>query len=178
MFELISERKPTHIMDLPQLPDEAEALSNWTVMIRKLQNFLEDVFKTQATDEQIEAAIKDTNRKNKMMRKVIEFAALHPPVIGWQEIYDLAHLSHGATGNEMEAILAEAINKLEKRRATGYAYGSLMAPRVMVTGCPVGGDAQKVLNIIEETGGVIVALEACSGYKPFMLDIEEDTEDP
>jgi benzoyl-CoA reductase/2-hydroxyglutaryl-CoA dehydratase subunit BcrC/BadD/HgdB len=178
MFELISERKPTHIMDLPQLPDEAEALSNWTVMIRKLQNFLEDVFKTQATYEQIEAAIKDTNSKNKMMRKVIEFAALHPPVIGWQEIYDLAHLSHGAMGNEMEAILAEAINKLEKRRDTGYAYGKPNAPRVMVTGCPFGGDAQKVLNIIEETGGVIVALEACSGYKPFMLDIEEDTEDP
>jgi benzoyl-CoA reductase/2-hydroxyglutaryl-CoA dehydratase subunit BcrC/BadD/HgdB len=178
MFELISERKPTHIMDLPQLPDEAEALSNWTVMIRKLQKFLEDVFKTQATDEQIEAAIKDTNHKNKMMRKVIEFAALHPPVIGWQEIYDLTQLSHGATGKEMEPILIEAINKLEERRTSGYTYGPDGAPRVMVTGCPVGGDAQKVLNIIEETGGVIVALEACSGYKPFMLDIEEDTEDP
>ena len=178
MFELISERKPTHIMDLPQLPDEAEALSNWTVMIRKLQKFLEDVFKTQATDEQIEAAIKDTNRKNKMIRKVIEFAALNPPVVGWQEIYDLTQLSHGATGKEMEPILIEAINKLEERRASGYTYGPDGAPRVMVTGCPVGGDAQKVLNIIEETGGVIVALEACSGYKPFMLDIEEDTEDP
>ena len=41
MFELIRERKPTHIMDLPQLPDEPEALDNWTVMIRKLQSFLE-----------------------------------------------------------------------------------------------------------------------------------------
>jgi benzoyl-CoA reductase/2-hydroxyglutaryl-CoA dehydratase subunit BcrC/BadD/HgdB len=178
MFELISERKPTHIMDLPQLPDEAEALSNWTLMIRKLQKFLEDVFKTQATDEQIEAAIKDTNSKNKLIRNVIGFAALNPLVVGWQEIYDLTHLSHGATGKEMEPILIEAINKLEERRASGYTYGPDGAPRVMVTGCPVGGDAQKVLNIIEETGGVIVALEACSGYKPFMLDIEEDTEDP
>jgi benzoyl-CoA reductase/2-hydroxyglutaryl-CoA dehydratase subunit BcrC/BadD/HgdB len=178
MFELIMERKPTFIMDLPQLPDEAEALSNWTVMIRKLQKFLEDAFKTKATDEQIEAAIKDTNRKNKMMRKVIGFAALNPLVVGWQEIYDLTHLSHGATGKEMEPILIEAINKLEERRAAGYTYGPDGAPRVMVTGCPFGGDVQKVLNIIEETGGVIVALEACSGYKPFMLDIEEDTGDP
>jgi benzoyl-CoA reductase/2-hydroxyglutaryl-CoA dehydratase subunit BcrC/BadD/HgdB len=178
MFELIRERKPTHIMDLPQLPDEAEALSNWTVMIRKLQKYLEDVFKIKATDEQIEAAIKDTNDKNKMMRKVIGFAALNPPVVGWQEICDLTHLSHSVIGEEMKPIVTDAINELEKRRDAGYVHGPANAPRVMVTGCPVGGDAQKVLNIIEETGGVIVALEACSGYKPFMLDIEEDTEDP
>jgi benzoyl-CoA reductase/2-hydroxyglutaryl-CoA dehydratase subunit BcrC/BadD/HgdB len=178
MFELIRERKPTHIMDLPQLPDEEEALFNWTVMIRKLQKFLETTFDVHATDEQIEAAIKDTNYKNAMMRKVIEFAALRPPVVGWQEMYDLCFLSHGVTGKEMEPILIEALRKLEERKAAGYAYGPDAAPRVLVTGCPVGGDAQKVFNIIEEAGGVIVALDACSGFKPFAMDIKEDTKDP
>ncbi len=178
MFELIREYKPTHIMDLPQLPDEKEALLNWTVMIRKLQTFLETTFRVQATDDQIEAAIKDTNRKNKMMRRIIGYAALNPPVVGWQEIYDLTFLSQGATGKEMEPIHKEAIKKLEERRTGGYRYGTDGAPRVMVTGCPVGGDAQKVFNIIEETGGVIVALDACSGFKPFVTDIKEDTKDP
>ena len=178
MFELIMDRKPTHIMDLPQLPDEEEALLNWTVMIRKLQKFLEATFKVHATDEQIEAAIKDTNRKNTMMRKLIEFAALKLPVVGWQEMYELAFLSQGSTGKEMEPILTEAIRKLGQRQTAGYAYGPDGAPRVLVTGCPIGGDAQKVFNIIEEAGGVIVALDACSGFKPFMTDIEEDTKDP
>jgi len=178
MFELIRERKPTHIMDLPQLPDEAEALSNWTVMIRKLQTFLEATFHVRATDEQIEAAVKDTNHKNRMMRRIVEFAALNPPVVGWQEIYDLTFLSQGATGKEMEPILQEAIRKLEGRHTGGYRYGFDGAPRVMVTGCPVGGDAQKVFHIIEEAGGVIVAIDACSGFKPFATDIEEDTKDP
>jgi benzoyl-CoA reductase/2-hydroxyglutaryl-CoA dehydratase subunit BcrC/BadD/HgdB len=178
MFELIRERKPTHIMDLPQLPDEEEALSNWTVMIGKLRKFLETTLKTKVTDDQIESAIKDTNRKNGLIRQIIGFAALDPPVVGWQEIYELTQLSQGMTGKEMEPILIEAINKLKDRRTAGYAYGPVNAPRVMVTGCPVGGDAHKVSIIIEETGGVIVALEACSGFKPFMLDIEEDTEDP
>ena len=178
MFELIMDRKPTYIMDLPQLPDEEEALSNWTIMIRKLQKFLEATFKVQATDGQIEAAIKDTNHKNAMMRKVIEFAALRPPVVGWQEMYELAFLSQGSTGEEMEPVLSEAVRKLEERQAAGYAYGPDGAPRVLVTGCPVGGDAQKVFSVIEEVGGVIVALDACSGFKPFMTDIEEDTKDP
>jgi benzoyl-CoA reductase/2-hydroxyglutaryl-CoA dehydratase subunit BcrC/BadD/HgdB len=178
MFELIMDRKPTYIMDLPQLPDEEEALANWTVMIRKLQKFLEATFKVQATDEQIEAAIKDANRENAMMRKVFDFAALRPPVVSWREIYDLTFLSQGLTGKEMEPLLSEAIRKLEERHAAGYVYGPDGAPRVLVTGCPVGGDAEKVFNIIEEAGGVIVALDACSGYKPFMTDIEEGAKDP
>ena len=39
MFELISHIKPMHVMDLPQLPDQQEALNNWTVMIKKLKEF-------------------------------------------------------------------------------------------------------------------------------------------
>ena len=44
MFELISHIKPTHIMDLPQLPDEEEALANWTIMVHKLKDWLEKTF--------------------------------------------------------------------------------------------------------------------------------------
>jgi benzoyl-CoA reductase/2-hydroxyglutaryl-CoA dehydratase subunit BcrC/BadD/HgdB len=178
MFELIMDRKPTFIMDLPQLPDEEEALSSWTVMIWKLQKFLEAVFKIQATDEQIQAAIKDTNRKNAMMRQVMEFAALKTPIVGWREMYDLTFLCQGSTGREMKPVINEAVRKLEERQAAGYVYGPHDAPRVMVTGCPVGGDAQKVFNVIEESGGVIVATDSCSGFKPFMTDIEEGMKDP
>ena len=51
MFELVSEIKPMHVMDLPQLADEPEALENWTVMIRKLQRFLEKTFDRKASDQ-------------------------------------------------------------------------------------------------------------------------------
>lgn len=178
MFELIADLKPTYIMDLPQVPDEEEAVANWTLMIRKLQRFLETTFEMTATDDRIEAAIMDTNRTNTMMRQVFEYAALRPSVVGWREMYDLTFLSQGSTGQEMEPVLDEAIRKLEQRRVAGYVYGPGTANRVLVTGCPVGGDAEKVFNIIEEAGGVIVALDACSGFKPFMTDIEEGTEDP
>jgi benzoyl-CoA reductase/2-hydroxyglutaryl-CoA dehydratase subunit BcrC/BadD/HgdB len=178
MFELIMDRKPTHIMDLPQLPDEEEAIANWTVTIRKLQKFLEAVFNVHATDEQIEEAIKDANCKNMMMRRIFEFAALQPPVVNWREIYDLTYLSSGSNWKEIEPVLEESVRKLEERQAAGYTYGPDGAPRVLVTGCPVGGDAQKVFNVVEEAGGVIVALDSCSGFKPFMTDIEEGTKDP
>lgn len=178
MFELISHVKPTHIMDLPQLPDEEEAVNNWTNMIRKLQTFLETTFQTRATDDMIEDAIRDTNLKNRMMRKVIDFAALKPTFLGWKEIYDLTFLCLSSTGKEMEPILTGAIDKLEMRKNNNHVYGNERSPRILITGCPLAGDAQKVFNVIEDAGGVIVALDACTGFKPFMTDIEEGSKDP
>ncbi len=178
MFELIGEKKPTHIMDLPQLPDEEEANANWTAMIRKLQKFLEKAFNTKAEDSKIEEAIKDTNRKNVLMRRLISYTALSPSLLGWKEIYDITFLNQSASGKEMEPFINEAIKKLENRKASGYAYKANGSPRIMITGCPIAGDAQKVFSIIEDANGVIVALDACSGFKPFMTDIEEDTGDP
>jgi benzoyl-CoA reductase/2-hydroxyglutaryl-CoA dehydratase subunit BcrC/BadD/HgdB len=178
MFELITDLKPTWIMDLPQVPDQEEAVTNWAAMIRKLQRFLEATFGAHATDDAIEAAIRDINRRNAMMREVFEFPAGRPTVVGWQEIYNLTFLAQDSSGKEMESILAEALRKLEQRRDNGYAYRPADTPRVMVTGCPVGGDAEKVFRIIEEAGGVIVALDACSGFKPYMTDTAEGTGDP
>jgi benzoyl-CoA reductase/2-hydroxyglutaryl-CoA dehydratase subunit BcrC/BadD/HgdB len=178
MFELIADVKPTHVMDLPQLADEPEALANWKIMIRKLQGFLEGQFDRQATDERIEAAIVWNNRKNRLMRKVFEYAARTPPAICWQEVYELAFLAIPATGQEMVPILEAVLEKLEQRVAAGIVFGRPDAPRVMVSGCPVGGDATKIFRIIEEAGAVVVALDACSGMKAFMGEIEENTNDP
>jgi len=42
MFELIADRKPMHVMDLPQLPDEPEAIDDWAAMIHKLSVYYEE----------------------------------------------------------------------------------------------------------------------------------------
>lgn len=178
MFELIADRKPMHVMDLPQLPDEPEALDNWTAMIRKLQRFLERVFQRTTTDEKIEQAIRETNVVVRQMNRVFDYLALDRPVIGWEELYDLFFLAQAAPAPEILPLFGDVLKKLEGRRRDGYVYGREGVPRVMVTGCPVAGDAAKVLHIIEKAGGTIVALEACSGMKPYMSSIEEGTGDP
>ena len=178
MFELIRDYKPMHVMDLPQLPDEPEALDHWTTMIYKLKRFLEQVFERTTTEEKIEEAIRDSNLKIKKMNEIFDFLALDQPIIGWQELYDIFFLAQGASGYEMAPLFDDILRKLRERKQCGYVHGTKGAPRVMITGCPVGGDVLKVLNIMEEVGGVIVALESCSTMKPYMSFIEEGTKDP
>ncbi len=178
MFELIADIKPTFVMDLPQLPDEAEAKQNWKNMILKLYAFLEDTFQRSATEDQIEASLRSANRKNELMRRFFDYAALKPPVLHWKEMYDLGFLALPATGDEMVPLIETLLERLETRVKEGISFGKPDAPRVLVTGCPVGGDAAKIFNVIEAAGGVVVAPDACTGMKAFMGRFEEGTGDP
>jgi|WetSurMetagenome_2_1015567.scaffolds.fasta_scaffold00023_74 benzoyl-CoA reductase/2-hydroxyglutaryl-CoA dehydratase subunit BcrC/BadD/HgdB len=178
MFELISQYRPMHVMDLPQLPDEPEAIESWTVMIGKLKGFLEKTFNCSASDADIERAIKDANEKTRKMNLVFDYLALDNPGVGWKEMYDLFFLAQSATAAEMAPVFDDVLAKLEKRKQDGYSHGAKNAPRLLVTGCPIGGDAAKVFTIIEETGGAIVAFDACTGMKPYMQFIEEGTGNP
>ncbi len=179
MFELIADKKPMFVMDLPQLPDEPEAVDTWTTMIGKLRGFLEEVFQTTTDDARIEASIKDANAKSRLMNRVFDYAALQPPVIGWTELYEILFIAQSATGAELASLIAGVLKSLEARKRSGYCHGKKGAPRVMVSGCPIAGDAAKVLSIIEDSGGVVVALDACSGMKGYTTaEIEEDTGNP
>lgn len=178
MFELISDIKPMYVMDLPQLPDEKEALDHWTVMIKKLKSFLEKTFDRQIDDADVEKEIQATNEKNRLMNKIFDFAALTPTPVSWLEFYDLTYLGQAATTQDMLPVLNACVAKLEKRVACGICHGKKDSPRVLVTGCPVGGDATKVFKIIEEAGGVIVVLDSCTGMKPYASLIAENTLDP
>jgi benzoyl-CoA reductase/2-hydroxyglutaryl-CoA dehydratase subunit BcrC/BadD/HgdB len=128
MFELIAEHKPMHVMDLPQLPDEPEALENWNTMIHKLKLFLERIFERTTSEDRIEEAIRDSNSKARQMNKVFDYLALDPPVMGWEELYDVFLLGQGASGYDIAPLLDDVLRKLEDRKKHGYAHGVQGAP--------------------------------------------------
>jgi benzoyl-CoA reductase/2-hydroxyglutaryl-CoA dehydratase subunit BcrC/BadD/HgdB len=178
MFELIADHRPLHVMDLPQLPDAPEARHYWRAMIAKLQGFLEQSFGVTAYPEQIEAAIKENNEKNRLVLKMLDYAALEKPVLGWAEMHDIIYYANAGRGQEINDNLQKGLEVLEQRVKDGYVHGTAGGPRVLITGSPVGGDATKVFKIIEELGGTVVALDSCIGRKPFAEMVEEGTDDP
>ena len=78
----------------------------------------------------------------------------------------------------MVGLLEDCLAKLEKRVKTGVSVARPDAPRVLVTGCPIGGDATKIFTVIEEAGGVVVVPDSCTGTKVFHIDFAENTGDP
>lgn len=178
MFELMAHTRPLHVMDLPQLPDEPEAVLSWTSMMQKLKAFLESTFDTTLSDERIEEEIQETNRKNRLMNRLFRYAALERPVLSWSEMYDVIAVASVMTAEELQLLLDGIFPKLEERVASGRGFGKPGAPRILVGGCPVGGDSTKVFKILEDAGGVVVALDACTGMKGFANVIREGSGDP
>jgi benzoyl-CoA reductase/2-hydroxyglutaryl-CoA dehydratase subunit BcrC/BadD/HgdB len=176
MFELIRGRKPMHVLDLPQMPNEADAQAYWEGQVRTLGRFLEKTFDRKITDDALEEAIAMTNRRRRLILKIYSFSRHHPPVIHGSQVNDM--LSFLSVGEEYDRQLEARIRELEALRREERFVVPKEAPRVMLTGCPISGDAAKVIQIVEEAGGVIVIHEACSGIKPIMDLVEEGTGDP
>ena len=53
------------------------------------------------------------------------------------------------------------MNAIADRVEKEYAEGKMLEkkPRILVTGCPIGGATEKVIKAIEDNGGVVVTFE-------------------
>ncbi len=96
MYELMAETRPMHVLELPQKPDDADAMAHWVSELRKLKARLEESFHVTITDEKIRQAIRTMNRERSLRRqlaglmKVGSSAADRPAVAPVQE----QHLRH------------------------------------------------------------------------------------
>lgn len=176
MFELIQEFKPFHLLELPQMPDQEAAREHWLSEVHRLKRFLENEFDCTITDSDLEAAIRKANRRRRLKLEIYDYPKDEAPVVTGLEIHKL--LDVFAAGEDYDVQLEKVLAELEGRKSAGYRAAPEGTPRVLLTGCPLGGDATKVLEEIEGAGGLIVVNESCSGIKPQIDLVEEDSGDP
>ena len=60
-----------------------------------------------------------------------------------------------------------------------YAEGKMQEkkPRILITGCPIGGATEKVIRAVEDNGGIVVTYENCSGAKSIDKLVDENNPD-
>lgn len=174
MFELISDKRPMFVMDLPQNPKGKGALNHWEESIKEFQAFLEKTFNRKITPEAIEAAINENLEKNALIMKIFDYANQVPSVISWSEMYDVACMGMVCRGSDLKPKLQEILGILEKRVQNEEFTAKKDAPRVLVTGSPLGGDTFKIYKLIEEEGGVVVSMDSCTGRKSFVPQFDQN----
>lgn len=178
MFELIDRHRPLYVMDLPQCPTNEGAVTYWRHSVNGFKTFLEEQFDTTITSEALEASIRECNEKNRLVEEIFAFGACSPSVITWQEMYDVSTYAMVSNGAETVAKLQEIVALLTKRKEQRLFSSKEGAKRVLITGCPIGGDVLKVLKLVDEEGATIVGLDSCTGIKPYVGAIEEGSGDP
>ncbi len=173
MIELLSESRAVHVLELPQKPDEADALSYWEQELRKLQKVLEERFNTQITKEKLQNAIKTMNHERRLRRDLARLMQDDNPPLTGCELLNLKSII--ACIPEDLAQYEKALQELPGRKLDPPANRRV---RVLLTGVPMPHGAEHIIELIEANGGLVVCQENCTGLKPILEDVDEQAEDP
>ena len=174
MYELMARGKELFLLHLPQGVDLPYARDMWRAEVRRLKEYLEERFGAEITDDALRAAARQRNALREARSHLMEVLRADPAPVSGTELYkvldglgfdfDLPHaVSH----------VEELAARLRETKPSAPAGG----PRLLVTGCPIGGVYQKVLGAVERAGAQVVCFENCAGIKPARCCVDAEAED-
>ncbi len=175
MYEYMSEFKDVYIMELPNTQRE-DALVLWKNEIIRFKEYLEKKFDITITEDAVREAIKINNDVRRSLKNLYEVMQNDPAPIKGQDLFKVLY---GSTFKfDKKAIPAE-VNGLVEKIKKEYADGKMeeKKPRILITGCPIGGATEKVIRAVEDNGGIVVTYESCSGAKSIDKLVDEDNPD-
>lgn len=175
MYELMSDFKDVFIMDLPNSQSD-KGLELYKEELLRMKDYVEKKFEVTITDEDMRKAVKLENEIRVAKKNLVDTMKNDPCPVSGLDMFHVLYGSgfkfdHTAIVPELEAVQA----KIEKEYAEGTNIGK--RPRIVLTGCPIGGVTEKTIKAIEDNGGVVVAMENCVGAKQYDRLIDEDAED-
>jgi len=175
MYEYLSDYKPVHVMELPNSQSEA-GLKLWKDEIIKLKTTLEEMFSVKINEDDIRKAIKIKNNERKALKKFYELGKKEPVAMLGQDIFSVINgTTFSFDKEEIPKQMNELIEKINFEYEAEKKYES--KPRILITGCPIGGAAEKVIKAIENNGAYVVAFENCSVAKAVDELVDEENPD-
>jgi benzoyl-CoA reductase/2-hydroxyglutaryl-CoA dehydratase subunit BcrC/BadD/HgdB len=173
MYELMAETRPVYVLELPQKPTDTDAMAHWVSQLRNLKTILEKHFDVEITDEKIRQAIGTMNRERQLRRELAALMKSQSPPLTGRELLEFKSIISGIDADFEQ--YAEAI-KLFKSRSEDSCKNSRV--RVLMTGAPMVHGAERVIDIIESHGGLVVCMDNCTGLKPILEDVDQTAPDP
>ncbi len=173
MYELLAERRPLHVLELTQKADDPDALRHWALELRKLKRALEKQFKTEITGARLKGAIALMNRERGLRRRLAELMQAEAPPLTGCELLNLKSIIAGIPADLAQ--YEEALRVLPGRVLDPPAAERV---RVLLTGVPMPHGAERVIELIERSGGLVVCQENCTGLKPILEDVNAAAADP
>jgi benzoyl-CoA reductase/2-hydroxyglutaryl-CoA dehydratase subunit BcrC/BadD/HgdB len=180
MYELMSAGREMYILELPQKADQPDAFAHWQKEVGKFKAYVEKRFHTQIIDDQLRAAIRLMNRERGLRRQLADLMAQDLPPLTGRQLLEFKSIISGIDADLEQ--YEKAIRAFERATAASGSpldLNQIPPPvRVLLTGVPTVHGAERVVELIESCGAVVVAQENCTGIKPILEDIDPDAPDP
>jgi benzoyl-CoA reductase/2-hydroxyglutaryl-CoA dehydratase subunit BcrC/BadD/HgdB len=165
--EFLSEKIKTLIMEVPHTIDSPQARELWLKEVLTLRKNLQKELGTKVTRKGLRNVIEENNKKRKLLLDLYELRKKNPPILGSDALlvanmwfYD--DLDSWIT--HTKALMSELNGKKPVRDES--------TPRIMLTGSPMILPTWKIPLLIEDSGGIIVMDDLCSGAKTLLRKVE------
>lgn len=169
MYELLGQHKELFLLQLPQCQGELQ-VKQWQAELERLRDMLETRYHTTITNERLMNTIRLCSRERRAIKAIFDAAKHHPSPISGSDMIEIGSRIGFVPDRAMACELLEAVGQeLQERIKNGIAAVSPSAPRILVTGVPIGMGTQKVINLLEECGAAVVCIDNCSAYKKSRL---------
>ena len=146
---------------------EKSTLNYYLHGITRLKVKLEELTGVEITQSRLREAICLCNRERELLREISLMRKSQPAPISGRDFVALNHGSFLADKKVMVGIV-ESVHKELKEQALPPHEG----PRVLLTGSTLALGDNKILDIIEEAGGVIVMEEFAEGIRPYWESVK------
>ncbi|MGM9534906.1 MAG: double-cubane-cluster-containing anaerobic reductase [Intestinibacter sp.] len=178
MYEELSKIKPMHVMQLPNRATGKNEFNLWKDEVILLKEVLEKELGVNITEEEIKAAIKDKNEERALLNEYFELAKSEPSALTSLELYQVSYqVQFKFDRDELKASLRKIIDDTKARYERGECPVKKNAPRILITGSPIGGCVNKIVKTLEEAGASVVAYELCSSIRSNKELIDEENPD-
>jgi benzoyl-CoA reductase/2-hydroxyglutaryl-CoA dehydratase subunit BcrC/BadD/HgdB len=181
MYELLGRTRPMYVLELPQKPADPDSLEQWVLELRKFRRFLEERFRLEIGDARLREAIGLMNRERELRRRLAATMAADRPPLAGRRLLSLKSSISGIPADLAQyerALALLAAGKGPECTASCESSPGGRPVRVLLTGVPVVQGAERVIDLIETAGGLVVAMENCTGLKPILDDVDAQAADP
>ncbi len=174
MYELLSHPERVYFYQAPQGADREYVKPLIQSECRYLVKELEKRFGIALSEEQIRTAGELLNSERESILELMEIQRQIPPAAWGTDIFRILE-EHRAIPDVKERTRANrAARKLLLSRKSSVPKS---AARILITGCPLSAVYDKILNIIEKSGGAVVCFETCEVVKYAMRHFDTENQD-
>jgi benzoyl-CoA reductase/2-hydroxyglutaryl-CoA dehydratase subunit BcrC/BadD/HgdB len=154
------------VFGVPHVKDKL-ALDYYLQGINRLKKKLEEFTGIEITDSRIRRSIELCNRERDLLREISLMRKSENFAVASKDFVALNHGSFLADKETMIGILESFIKEVQ-----GSPPLSNNGPRILLTGSTLAQGDSKVMDIIEDTGGVIVMEEFAEGIRPYWGEVK------
>ena len=174
MYEMLAEFKPVHVMELPNRQSEL-GTKLYAEEIKKFQKVLEEKFEVTITEEDIRKAIKTNNEQREALKAFYGLQKMDPPPMGGLDMHKVLdgvqfRFDIPKATEDIKALTQKVLDEYDPKKYEGRK-------RILITGSPIGCSTEKIVNAIENNGGVVVCYENCGGARSVDELVDENCED-